>query len=79
MPHRESRTLPLPESLSFEIAASNTLRGLTAHFLMHYTYPVRKGEIVLVHAATGGVGSRLTQWLKSKGAGVIGTGGSGDK
>ena len=76
---KESRTLPLPESLSFEIAASNTLRGLTAHFLMHYTYPVRKGEIVLVHAATGGVGSILTQWIKSKGATVIGTVDSDDK
>lgn len=76
---KESRTLPLPEGLSFEIAASNTLRGLTAHFLMHYTYPVRQGEITLVHAATGGVGSILTQWIKSKGATVIGTVDSDDK
>ena len=65
--------LPLPDELSFEIAASNTLRGLTAHFLIHYTYPVRKNEIAIVHAATGGVGSILTQWIKSKGATVIGT------
>lgn len=76
---KESRTLPLPDGLSFEIAASNTLRGLTAHFLMHYTYPVQKGEIALVHAATGGVGSILTQWIKSKGATVIGTVDSDDK
>ena len=70
---KESRTLPLPDELSFEIAASNTLRGLTAHFLIHYTYPVHEGEVALVHAATGGVGSILTQWIKSKGATVIGT------
>lgn len=76
---KESRTLPLPDGLSFEIAASNTLRGLTAHFLMHYTYPVRKGETALVHAATGGVGAILTQWIKSKGATVIGTVDSDDK
>ena len=71
--------LPLPDELSFEIAASNTLRGLTAHFLMHYTYPVRKNEIAIVHAATGGVGSILTQWIKSKEAIVIGTVDSDDK
>lgn len=71
--------IPLPDALGFEKAASNTLRGLTAHFLMHYTYPVRQGEITVVHAATGGVGSILTQWIKSKGATVIGTVDSDDK
>lgn len=76
---KENLTLPLPDNLSFEIAASNTLRGLTAHFLIHYTYPVHKGEIAIVHAATGGVGSILTQWIKSKGATVIGTVDSDDK
>lgn len=65
--------MPLPEGLSFVKAASLTLRGLTAHYLAHYTYPVQKGEIAVVHAATGGVGSILTQWIKSKGAIVIGT------
>ena len=76
---KENLTLLLPNDLSFEIAASNTLRGLTAHFLMHYTYPVRKSEIAIVHAATGGVGSILSQWIKSKGATVIGTVDSDDK
>lgn len=76
---KENLTLHLPDGLSFEIAASNTLRGLTAHFLMHYTYPVRQGEIAVVHACTGGVGSLLTQWIKSKGATVIGTVDSDDK
>lgn len=65
--------IPLPEELSFAKAASITLRGLTAHYLMHYTYPVKAGEVAIVHAATGGVGSLLTQWIKSKGATVIGT------
>lgn len=66
-------TMPLPEELSFEKAASITLRGLTAYYLIHYTYPIKEGEIALVHAATGGVGSLLTQWIKSKGATVIAT------
>lgn len=66
-------TLPLPEEISFEKATSITLRGLTAHFLTHHTYPVQAGDIVLVQAATGGVGSLITQWSKDKGATVIGT------
>lgn len=76
---KASLAIPLPEALSFEKAASQTLRGLTAHFLMHFTYPVRKGEIAVVHAATGGVGTILTQWIKSKGATVIATVDSDDK
>jgi NADPH2:quinone reductase len=76
---RANLALPLPEELSFQKAASSTLRGLTAHFLTHYTYPVKAGEIAMVHAATGGVGSVLTQWIKSKGATVIGTVDSDDK
>lgn len=71
--------MPLPEELSFEKAASITLRGLTAHYLMHYTYAIKKGEIAIVHAATGGVGSILTQWIKSKGASVIATVDADDK
>lgn len=76
---RANLAIPLPEELSFEKAASCTLRGLTAHFLMHYTYPVKAGEIAMVHAATGGVGFVLTQWIKSKGATVIGTVDSDEK
>tara|TARA_R110002050_G_scaffold289734_1_gene442677 strand:+ start:841 stop:1827 length:987 start_codon:yes stop_codon:yes gene_type:complete len=72
-------TVPLPEELSFEKAASITLRGLTAHYLAHYTYPIQKNEIAIVHAATGGVGSILTQWIKSKGATVIATVDTEDK
>lgn len=72
-------TIPLPKELSFAKVASLTLRGLTAHYLVHYTYPIQKGEIALVHAATGGVGSILTQWIKSKGATVIATVNAEDK
>ena len=76
---KEKMTLPLPDGISFEVAASNTLRGMTAQFLMHSTYPVKTGDIAIVQAAAGGVGSILTQWIKSKGATVIGTVDSDDK
>ncbi len=72
-------TLPLPEEMSYELAAASTLKGLTAHYLIHHTYPVQAGEVALVHAAAGGVGNIMTQWLKSKGVTVIGTVGSSQK
>lgn len=72
-------TLPLPEEMSYEIAAASTLKGLTAHYLIHRTYPVQAGEVALVHAAAGGVGNIMTQWLKNKGVTVIGTVGAAEK
>jgi NADPH2:quinone reductase len=55
------------------------LQGMTAHYLLNSTYPVRDGETVLVHAAAGGVGQLLVQLAKAKGARVIGTVGSAAK
>ena len=55
------------------------LKGLTAQFLLTSCYPVKAGDTVLVHAAAGGVGLLLGQWLKSLGATAIGTAGSPDK
>jgi NADPH2:quinone reductase len=49
------------------------LQGMTAHYLVNSTYPVRQGDTVLVHAAAGGVGLLLVQLAKSRGARVIGT------
>ena len=69
----------LPESLSFEQGAAMMLQGITAHYLLHATYPVRAGETILVHAAAGGVGSILVQWAKLLGATVIGTVGNEEK
>lgn len=69
----------LPPSISYEVAASFLLRGLTAHFLVHRTFQVKRGDIVLVQAAAGGVGGILTQWAKHLGATVIGTAGSSEK
>ncbi|MCR1000661.1 quinone oxidoreductase family protein [Serratia rubidaea] len=69
----------LPDTVSFVTAAASMLKGLTAHFLSHKTFPIQQGNIVLIHAAAGGVGSILTQWAKKKGATVIGTVGSPEK
>ena len=54
-------------------------KGLTTFYLLHKTYPVKKGETVLFHAAAGGVGQIFGQWAKSLGCKVIGTVGSDDK
>lgn len=69
----------LPEAISFEQGAAMMLQGVTAHYLLHSTYPVQAGETILVHAAAGGVGSILVQWAKLLGATVIGTVGNDDK
>jgi NADPH:quinone reductase len=73
------RLVKLPESISFETAASVMLKGLTAQFLLTACFPVKAGQTVLVHAAAGGVGLLLGQWLKLLGANGIGTVGSAAK
>jgi NADPH:quinone reductase len=64
---------PLPSDVSFEDGAAVILQGLTAHYLLHEYYPVKRGSTVLVHAAAGGMGLLLVQWLKHLGAVAIGT------
>ena len=73
------RMVKLPQGISEEQAASMMLKGLTVHYLIHTTYPVKKGETVLWHAAAGGVGLIACQWLKHLGVTVIGTAGSDEK
>ena len=73
------RLVKLPQGISEEQAASMMLKGLTVHYLIHTTYPVKKGETVLWHAAAGGVGLIACQWLKALGVTVIGTAGSDEK
>jgi NADPH:quinone reductase len=63
----------LPDSLDFEIGAALMLQGMTAHYLAFSTFPLRSGEIALVHAAAGGVGLLLIQIAKKIGAKIIGT------
>ena len=69
----------IPENIDFKIAATLMTKGLTTFYLLHKTYPVKKGEIVLFHAAAGGVGQIFGQWAKSLGCVVIGTVGSDEK
>jgi NADPH2:quinone reductase len=73
------RLVRLPESISFEVAASIMLKGLTAQFLLTSCFPVKANHTVLVHSAAGGVGLLLGQWLKVLGATSIGTVGSAEK
>lgn len=63
----------LPESIADEIAAAAILKGFTVEFLVERCARVEAGWPVLVHAAAGGVGLMLVQWLKHIGAIVIGT------
>jgi NADPH2:quinone reductase len=73
------RLVKLPQSISFETAASVMLKGLTAQFLVTSCFAVKPGDTVLVHAAAGGVGLLLGQWLKLLGVTAIGTVGSAEK
>jgi NADPH2:quinone reductase len=70
------RLVKLPDGISFETASSVMLKGLTAQFLVTSCFAVQPGQTVLVHAAAGGVGLLLGQWLRALGAVAIGTVGS---
>lgn len=74
-----ARLVPVPEGVDLKVAAAAMLQGLTAHYLSHSTYPIRRGDTVLVHAAAGGVGGLLVQMAKRRGARVIGTVSSEEK
>jgi NADPH2:quinone reductase len=66
------RLIPLPESISFDVAAAVLLQGLTAQYLVKDSHAVAAGETMLVHAAAGGVGLLLVQIGAMLGARVIG-------
>ncbi|ORA11609.1 quinone oxidoreductase family protein [Mycobacterium asiaticum] len=63
----------VPADIGSDNAAAALLKGLTAHFLVNSVYPVKPGDVILVHAGAGGVGLILTQWAVSLGARVITT------
>ena len=65
--------VPIPKDVSFEKAAAIYLKGMTAQYLLRRTYPVKKGDTILWHAAAGGMGLIACQWAKHLGAKVIGT------
>ncbi|MFM9975359.1 MAG: quinone oxidoreductase family protein [Beijerinckiaceae bacterium] len=69
----------IPRNISYETAAGMMLKGLTAEYLLKRTFPLKKGQVALIHAAAGGTGQILCQWAKHLGATVIGTVGGKDK
>ena len=73
------RLVSIPAEVSDEQAAALLFKGITAQYLLKKTHAVKAGEIVLIHAAAGGVGQILCQWAKGLGAFVIGTASSPEK
>src|SRR5262249_8768260 len=63
----------IPGPVESKTAAAAMLQGMTAHYLTHSTYPLKKGETALLHAAAGGAGVLCVQMAKMLGARVIGT------
>ena len=70
------KLVPVPNNISDEVAAAVFFKAMTAQYLIQKTYKVKAGDIVLVHAAAGGVGQILAGWAKALGAFVVGTVGS---
>lgn len=73
------RAVVVPKDVPLDTACAAMLQGMTAHYLIASTYAVKPGDVALVHAAAGGVGSLLTQMIKVRGGTVIATCGSEEK
>jgi len=71
--------IPVPEGIDDVALAGVLMKGMTASYLLKRTYPVKSGDVVLVHAAAGGMGHVLCPWAKHLGAVVIGTVSSPEK
>jgi NADPH:quinone reductase len=74
-----NRAVPVPDGVDPVLAAAVMLQGITAHYLCHSTYPVADGDVVVVHAAAGGVGLLLTQLVVRLGGVVVATTSGGEK
>ena len=75
----EDKLILVPEGISDEVASCITLKGITAEYLLHRAYPLKKGDRVLYHAAAGALGQILCPWANALGAEIIGTVGSKTK
>ena len=73
------KLIPIPAGISDVNACVAMVQGMTAQYLSHDTYSIKKGDTVLIHAAAGGVGQLLVQMAKMRGARVLGTVGSAEK
>jgi NADPH2:quinone reductase len=76
---KAEQVVRIPNGVDDVTAAAVMLKGLTAYYLLHKTWPLSSGQTILWHAAAGGTGLIATQWAKALGARVIGTAGSDDK
>lgn len=74
-----ARAVRVPTQLTSELAAASLLQGATAHYLVNDTFPLRPGQICLVHAAAGGAGRLVVQLAKRAGAKVVATAGGPEK
>jgi NADPH2:quinone reductase len=74
-----ARSASVPANVSLEQAAALMMHGLTAHYLACSTYPLKPGDLAVIHAAGGGVGQILVQLAKKRGAQVIATVSTEDK
>lgn len=74
-----AKLIKIPDSIDDKTAGAMMLQGLTAHYLLFRSYPVKAGDTVLVYAAAGGVGLMVCQWAKHLGVTVIGCVGSPEK
>ena len=74
-----SKLAHIPDWLDERTAVAVFFKAMTAEYLLRKTYPVKAGDVVLIHAAAGGVGQVLSRWSKALGAHVIGTAGSDEK
>ncbi len=68
-----ARLVKIPEEVTTRQAAAAMLQGITAQFLATSTYPLKPGDVCIVHAAAGGVGQLLCQIARLRGARVFGT------
>jgi NADPH2:quinone reductase len=75
----EEKAVKLPDGVDANQAAAAMLQGMTAHYLVYSTFPLRPGQSCLIHAAAGGVGQLLVQLAKRCGAHVFGTVSSEEK
>lgn len=70
------KLVPVPPSISLEVATALMVQGMTAHYLASSTFPLAPGQTALIHAAAGGTGRLLVQIAKRRGARVIATAGT---
>ncbi len=76
---KETALIKIPDDISFEIAASLLAKGLTARMLVKQAHQLKPSDTILVHAASGGVGTLLVRWAKFLKAKVIAVVGSSAK